>query len=430
MRIKLRLAGLFGLTAVAALLAMAVCAAAAGASTFRSQSGSFPVSFLGEGLGEPTFLSEKLNSVKCHNSHSSGSVEGTSLAKVLILYLTGCELNAESPLKFKETCPSIMTKELFIRPLSKVGGTGTTTGVLVTATSGNIAEFTCTGSNKASVKVSGSVICESSPVGKLVTQGKIICKAGATHGSQELTKGELPSGASVTAGLTAESTLGIFKVTEKDSQTATEDVTYKEAVEQTETLPTWSVGESAGKQPVWLINGAELKAGEKRTATTGKEFIFLIEAEGTMLQIECLDATASVEFIGGAPGTDKGSMTFKECKVIRPVEGCMLEGEGAKGGEFTLTSSTELVISAGKFFDVFTGNSGDKIPVIPQTGKECPLEGIYSLAGKFAGEISGETILFGATLSELEVIRKNKEEKEVAKYPAVVKDGSGMILKL
>jgi hypothetical protein len=234
---RLQLKGMIGVLMLAAAAVMLVAASvgtsAAGASTFRSQSGSFPVSFLGEGLGEPTFLSEKLNSVKCHKSHSSGSVEGTSLAKVLIEYLVGCELDAESPLKFKETCPNIMTKELFIRPLSKVGGAGTLTGVLVTATSGNIAEFTCTGSNKTNIKVSGSVICESSPVGKLVTVGQIICKAGAAHGSQELTKGELPSGATVIAGLTAESTLGIFKITEKDSQTTTEDVTYKEAVEQT-----------------------------------------------------------------------------------------------------------------------------------------------------------------------------------------------------
>jgi hypothetical protein len=228
MRIKLKLMGLFGLVAVAALLAMAIGAFAAGASEFKTQSGMFPVSFLGEGLGLSTFLSSGLNSVTCQHSHSKGEVISSTLVKETITYLTGCEVGPT-----KLTCPTITTKELLVTPLDKLNG-GTKLGLLVLPKSGTIiAEFECTGSSKVKVEVSGAVICEGTPGGKLVAQGKVICKAGATHGSQEFTSGTDPTGKTVGGSLTATSTLGIFKISEKDSQATTEDVAYSAAVEQT-----------------------------------------------------------------------------------------------------------------------------------------------------------------------------------------------------
>ncbi len=181
----------------------------------------------------------------------------------------------------------------------------------------------------------------------------------------------------------------------------------------------WSVGQVGGK-PIWLINGAELKAGEKRIAESpAGGFSFFVGVEGTQLEILCNDATARVEFIGGVPGTDTDSMKFTECKVVKPAA-CTL-----KEPSFSFASSTELAIAAEKFYDVFFGDAGDKIVV---EGAECFLKGTLSLAGAFYGEVVGETIKFVEERGTLEVVRVN-EGKEF-KYPAVVKDGSGMELKL
>jgi hypothetical protein len=233
MRLQLkRMTGVLVLAA-AAMLVAAMGTSAAGASEWKT-SGGFPVAFLAEGLGNSTFLSESLNSVSCKNSHSKGEVRSATLVKVLITYLTGCELVAVTPLVFKEACPTITTKELDVVPLSKLNG-GTKTGLLVLPAAGTeLANFTCSGGNKIAIKFTGSVIAESTPVGMLVTQSKVIYKALATkHGAQEFTSGTNPQGTVVKAGLKAESTLGIFKLTESDSLESTRDVIYSQAVEQT-----------------------------------------------------------------------------------------------------------------------------------------------------------------------------------------------------
>jgi hypothetical protein len=231
MRLKLKqMIGVLALAAVAAMLVAAVGTSAAGASEFKTTGAP---TFLGEGLGAATFLSSGLNVVTCEKSHSKGSIENSSLAKVIVTYFGKCELHAETPLKFTEACPTITTKELDIKPISKLNG-GTKTGLLFAALSGTIATFTCTGSNKVEVKVTGSVLCESTPIGKLSFTGKVICKKGAKHGEQEFTSGEnTQQKHTVTDELMAESTLGIFKTSEKDSQETTEDVTYSAEVEQT-----------------------------------------------------------------------------------------------------------------------------------------------------------------------------------------------------
>jgi hypothetical protein len=224
--------GVLVLVAAAVMLvAAAVGTSVAGASEFKTI--AFPVSILGEGLGLTTYLSEKLNFVACENTHSKGSFENSTLATETITFLTKCELEVVTPLVFKEACPTITTNKLDIVPLSKLNG-GTKTGLLYLPFTGSeLAKFTCSGSNKTEVKVKGSVICESTPIGSQVTKSKDVCKAGTAHGTQEFSSGTNPSGATVTAGLTAESTLGIFKITEKDSAEGTLDLEYSKAIEQT-----------------------------------------------------------------------------------------------------------------------------------------------------------------------------------------------------
>ncbi len=242
MRLQLkRIIGVLMLPALAAMLvAAAVGAPAAGASEFKSA--SFPVTSLSEGLGISTFLSESLNSVTCQNSHGKGEVTSSTLAKAIDLYLTGCKLIVEKSSigKFTDTCvPDITTKQLDIVPLSKLN-LGTKTGVLILPITGaELASFRCgtekkPNENEVEIKVKGSVICESTPIGSLVMISKIICAAGATHGSQEFTHGTNPQGKIVEAHLTAETTVfGIFKATEKDSQETNEIVKYSQLIEQT-----------------------------------------------------------------------------------------------------------------------------------------------------------------------------------------------------
>jgi hypothetical protein len=228
---RLQLKQMIGALALVAVAAMFV-AAAAGASEFKTS--KFPVSFKGVGLGLNLFQSENNNLIMCNKSSSTGTLESATLAKVTVTYET-CELKAVSPISVSEACPNITTKELDIKPISKLNK-GTKTGLLFAAVSGAIAEFTCSGGDKVKVKVTGSVLCESTPIGPpAVTEGKVSCKKKAgVNGEQEFTEGEnTQSKTTVKDALTAESTLSIFKVTEKDSQETTEDVTYSAAVEQT-----------------------------------------------------------------------------------------------------------------------------------------------------------------------------------------------------
>ncbi len=188
-----------------------------------------------------------------------------------------------------------------------------------------------------------------------------------------------------------------------------------------EGAPKWSAGEFEGF-PIWLINGLELKAGEK-VGTKATAFSFFVEVEGTTLVILC-EATASVELIGGRPGTDKSTMSFTKCKVEKPA-GCTMAGEGAGKAEFDLKSSSKLVSEGGKIYDVFAEDEEDKIVI---EGGGCALAGTLSLVGSFYGEVTGETIKFVKERGTLEMVRK-LEGKEF-KYPAAVADGSGMVLKM
>ncbi len=337
MRIKPKFAGLFWLTAVVALLAIAVGTSTADASEFKAP-GGFPVTLLGEGVGLSTFLSEGLNSVTCHNSHSKGSVTSSTDIKATITYLTGCELVVEKSSigKFKEACPTITTKELLIVPLSKLNE-GIKTGLLVLpATGTELAAFTCTGSNKAEVKVKGSVICEPTPIDTKITKGKNICKAATPHGTQEFTLGTNPSGTIVKAGLTTETTIVGFKTTEKDSQETTENVTYAKEVEQTgelEPLPNETTIEGFGKTIVGSEELPVINWGVGAPMTTkgckGGKVVVIVEAENSEThKIESRESTlaespaGSGKFAGDTPimkplhGKAKMKITVSGCEHV------------------------------------------------------------------------------------------------------------------
>jgi len=233
MSIKPKFAGLFGLAAVAALLAMSVGASAAFAFP-EFKASKFPVEFKGTG-GTATFESTGKNTVTCEKSESTGKVESAISVLVDIVYSGKCTLKAVTPITVTEECPSIKTKSLLIMPVFILPSLRV--GLLISAQAGEgaIAEFTCSGSDKVKVKVTGSVICLPTPVGKPVTAGEVICKKVAGKpGVQEFTESENSAKEKTLNHLTAESTLGIFKTSETDSQETTEKVEYKEPVELTE----------------------------------------------------------------------------------------------------------------------------------------------------------------------------------------------------
>lgn len=223
MSIKPKFAGLFGLAAVAALLVMAVGASTAFAfPEFKSSTGKFPVPFKGTG-GAAKFESSGKNTVTCEKSKSTGEVKEAISALVTITYEGKCELKGI----VTEACPSITTKSLLVMPVIDLPGGKP--ALLFSAHEGAVAEFTCTGSNKVKVKVTGSIVCLTEPTGKFVKEGTVTCKKGAAAGSQEDEESENAAKEKTINFLEAESTLGIFKLKEKDSQETTEKVTYETA---------------------------------------------------------------------------------------------------------------------------------------------------------------------------------------------------------
>lgn len=231
MRLQLkRIIGVLGLAAMAAMLVTAMGATSAYAKPEFAVKATekFPVTFKGEG-GLAKFLGSKLNQVLCHDSTSTGEVTSSTDAKVTILYLSGCETKGA----VNETCPDIKTNELLIVPLSNLN-LGTKLGLLVLAAKAGetIATFKCNGGTE--VKVTGSVVCESTPGGLLVTKGQVICKEGTKHGEQEFKSGEDSLGSTMVGGsLIAEAKVfEFFKEKEPDSQETTEKVTYSKEIEQ------------------------------------------------------------------------------------------------------------------------------------------------------------------------------------------------------
>lgn len=220
-----------GLCLVAVFALSAVAASSAfGASEFKTK--EFPVEFTGKG-GKATFETEKGNIVTCENSASKGKVTGKFAAEATITYSGNCKLKAVSPLKIEEECPTIETKPLAVEPVEKLNG-GTKTGLdFKGKTSTTIAEFTCTGKEKVKIKVTGSVICASEPIGAPSKIGKVICKG--AKGVQEFTTATNSEGKAFEDSLKAESTKGIFKVEEKDAQTTTEELEYLKGAEVEQT---------------------------------------------------------------------------------------------------------------------------------------------------------------------------------------------------
>jgi hypothetical protein len=357
MRIKPKFARLFGLTAAAALLAMAVGASAYASAGFKTHSGTFPVEFLGEG-GAYRFESAGKDTVTCENSHSKGSIVSSTLAKVTITYLNKCELKGI----ISETCPTITTKELLITPLDALNG-GAKLGWLFVPRSGTeLANFTCTGSGKTNVKITKAVVCESTPGGVMVTKGQVICRKGSSAGEQQFTSGTSPTGAVLVGTLTAEATLGFFKITEKDSQETTENVTYKEAVEQNpetiEPLPNETTIEgfgkvTEGKKEVPVINWG-YEAPIKTKGCKGGKVVVSVEAENTEThKLEHREVTLTEN----PPGSGKFSGNIP---VMKPLHGLSTLKITVSGCEH---SSEEITVEIMCYIDpsgtVVDGNHED-----------------------------------------------------------------------
>jgi hypothetical protein len=59
--------------------------------------------------------------------------------------------------------------------------------------------------------------------------------------------------------------------------------------------------------------------------------------------IECATDKGTGEIIGGWPGTDKATITFEKCKVVKPALGCEVKNAGGTFGTIVVSVNTELV---------------------------------------------------------------------------------------
>jgi hypothetical protein len=227
---RIRIVGL-ALVATFALSAVVASAAFAG-SEFLAEGGANPAGITVKGKGgKAKFESAGGATVTCNKSESTGTFKSPLEARATVKYSGECKLT--SSLANSSCAEPIATKELKILPGSKVGTNATRLEVFLPVTGEAMAEFTC-GSVK--VKVTGGVICKNNKFALSLT-GEVECKEGANLGEQEFNEalsweGEVQ--ADIKDSLEAESTLGIFKLLEKDAQTTTEELTFSKKVEQTE----------------------------------------------------------------------------------------------------------------------------------------------------------------------------------------------------
>jgi hypothetical protein len=178
---------------------------------------------------------------------------------------------------------------------------------------------------------------------------------------------------------------------------------------------TWvGTATAAAEGPLWLVNGVELKAGEKVKAVGGGTLFFEVAEFG--LTIECTKLTEKMTLIGGKPGTDEDVLVYTGCKVKAP--------NGCKASEtITLESNTKLkflIKVGGKwkrateaeweakpaaergFGDEFVGKTGGVIGTFTLTGAECLREGRYSLTGSYVGLVNNG-LEFISELDELKL---------------------------
>lgn len=216
------------LTAMA-ILAMTVGASVAfGASEYKT-SGSFPVTFTGKSSKASRFESTGKNYVECEKSSSKGEVKSAKEALATVTYEGKCKVEGV----FKGSCEEpIVTKVLKVEPGDKLGPAtgGSKVGVLFKPAEGELlAEPTCEG-HKLPVK--GQLVCENPKPGVSSTSGSVVCKK-TGPGTQEFTEIEVFGTKLTKQELKAEATVLGFKITEKDAQETSEELTYSKAVEQT-----------------------------------------------------------------------------------------------------------------------------------------------------------------------------------------------------
>src|SRR6266850_5279563 len=217
-----------GLAAVAALLVTAMGASAAfGFSEWLAAGGANPngITITGKG-GAARFESKGGNVIKCEESASTGTFKGTTEASTVVEYTKNCKISG--------TLNGACTEPIKTETLTALPGTIATAasgrGLLLLPAAGTVmAKVTCAGTK---ITVEGGVVCESEPVKKLSTTGKVICKEKLNakgeeeKGVQQFTEIEV-GGKNEKDELIANA---IF-IKEKDAQVTTETLTFSKEIE-------------------------------------------------------------------------------------------------------------------------------------------------------------------------------------------------------
>lgn len=235
MRSSKRAFGVGLAVAVVAMLAMTVGASGAFASEFQMT--RWPIAMSGHS-GAVTLQAESGDLITCERSSSTYELGSWSGGHMFFAFTGKCELKAEGPFgeRINESCPTTTSEELRFTTAGDLGGptVGETTkaGILFTGP-GNVIvnHFDC---GSVEVHVTGSLLCETAVVGKLTYANDYVCKQ-TSAGGQEFTTAEIQGEGLIEASLGAESSAfgGLFKATESDALTMTDEVEFGAPVEQT-----------------------------------------------------------------------------------------------------------------------------------------------------------------------------------------------------
>jgi hypothetical protein len=238
--IRIRLV-LIALVAVFAFSAVAAASASASPPEFKlSATGKFPVKFNSTSKVAKLLTSNSKRKVECSASTSVGEIGGVKEVKKVVIKFTGC--TAEGPLFTTAECQSGSTKKEIVPHTAKgilvlgIDGSTKATAIALEPESGGetFATFTCEDLGQTENQtVKGSVICETTPTGKLSTTSKLVC-AQASAGKQLFTVYENSSGKTVKDLLLTEGSGALETYSAEDSaQVVSAEQATTEAVEVT-----------------------------------------------------------------------------------------------------------------------------------------------------------------------------------------------------
>jgi len=231
-----------GVLAGMAAMVMSVGASAAfAASEFQTNEGALEGTTITGTGGTATFETEKGATVTCEHSSSTGEINGPFEGHVTVTYSGKCTL-AKAIAGNGACTEPIKTEQLTVQPGTIAAGAGVvepTERGLDFSASGPLAKFECgSGLTKASITVTGSLICESrgknvGPTSEFLKTGEVVCESGPNHGEQLYTSINV-DGTNITEDfLTADGEVFGIKTTEKDQQETVEHLTFGKAGRQT-----------------------------------------------------------------------------------------------------------------------------------------------------------------------------------------------------